>query len=96
MEQSETPTPEAKTPEPAKDKEEPQKPEEDWSFGTVCKVCNGDLLTREPKLMPCLHTVCKQCVLNVTNAEKQGIVLSHDCDFQSFSRVKTHRKYVHG
>ncbi|XP_022082648.1 E3 ubiquitin-protein ligase TRIM33-like [Acanthaster planci] len=83
MEQSDTPTPEAKTPELAKEKEEPQKPaEEDWSFGTVCKVCNGDLLTREPKLMPCLHTVCKQCVLNVTNAEKQGCrcpICRQDC-----------------
>ncbi|XP_038075975.1 E3 ubiquitin-protein ligase TRIM33-like isoform X2 [Patiria miniata] len=84
MEQSNTPTPESKTSEPEKEKdEETQKPaEEDWSFETVCRVCNSELVNREPKLMPCLHTVCKQCVLNVTNADKQGCrcpICRQDC-----------------
>ena len=37
-----------------------------------CRVCNNELASREPKLMPCLHTVCKQCVDNLTNQENKS------------------------
>ena len=90
MEQSDTPTPEPKTPESEKDKEATKKTEEDWSFATVCKVCNNDLTNREPKLMPCLHTVCKQCVMNVTTADKQGTYLISCSCHTPYCNVHSH------
>ncbi|XP_071955898.1 E3 ubiquitin-protein ligase TRIM33-like [Antedon mediterranea] len=28
-----------------------------------CPICKQELASRQPKLMPCLHTVCKTCIL---------------------------------
>ena len=51
-----------------------EKPAEELTgpFSPFCRVCNNELASREPKLMPCLHTVCKQCVDNLTNQENKS------------------------
>ena len=73
MEKGNTPTPDPPEVEKeASGSSDNAEPEEQWSFVTTCKVCDGDLTSREPKLMPCLHTVCKECVMNVASADKQS------------------------
>ncbi|XP_072033916.1 E3 ubiquitin-protein ligase TRIM33-like [Amphiura filiformis] len=68
---SENTDPPASEPEVVQVQEE--KPAEDLGglFSPFCRVCNNELASREPKLMPCLHTVCKQCVDNLTNRENK-------------------------
>ncbi|XP_033645833.1 E3 ubiquitin-protein ligase TRIM33-like isoform X2 [Asterias rubens] len=83
MEKGNTPTPDPPEVEKeASGSSDNAEPEEQWSFVTTCKVCDGDLTSREPKLMPCLHTVCKECVMNVASADKQSCrcpICRQDC-----------------
>ncbi|XP_033127238.1 E3 ubiquitin-protein ligase TRIM33-like [Anneissia japonica] len=49
-----------------------------------CPVCMKDLATRQPKLMPCLHTVCKACILvNPETATSRCPVCSQECRLAS-------------
>ena len=32
-------------------------------ISAICAICKDSFQSREPKLLPCLHTFCKPCIL---------------------------------